>query len=149
MDMPFNIVPAPFGAFVALYLSTPDEEAAKKHDIACWDSGEPLLYELQPVVGWCYFEDERGDITNLPMVVDTYGMQVAINFDSSWTPPKSVHVAHGMERFDGICTLLEAERRVGEIAEEMGVQPARWGACGFSPGNGDRFASGLRPDFRL
>ncbi|WP_329332559.1 hypothetical protein OG866_06970 [Streptomyces sp. NBC_00663] len=149
MDLPFNIVPAPVGQFVALHVHTGNKEAADKFQISYEEGADPLVYELTPIVGWCYFDHEVEGLCNLPMVVDTYGMQAVISpADPAWDLPKFLHTLHNQNWIDSVCTPLEAERRVGEIAEFLGVEPERWSANGFGEG-GDYGFTGIRPDFRI
>lgn len=143
MDMPINIVPAPFGAFVALYLGT-NNLVVHRHCSVQLDEdehdGDQLYYTIRPVVAWGLFKHTTHGVMNHPLVADEHGRLVFAGMQTTEEVPKVLSQFRdnylGNLSFDSVCTAVEAELRIEQIkAEDSHLKVERWGNALFASGN--------------
>lgn len=125
MDMPINIVPAPAGQFVALYVKTTIPALHEGYRISLADAEygkNRVFYIVRPVVAWGFYRDQDELwLTNRAMVADSEGSLVFAGLKGS-------HLSQELRSFsdaeaemgfplDSICTPAEMEARLAWITE--------------------------------
>lgn len=139
MDMPINIVPAPVGALVALYIGTDSlvvHRNCSVHMESDEDGGNNVYYTIRPVVAWGFYM-ERERMVNHPLVANEYGcLELAGLRDNGSVPDElqSMRDGHlGNLRLDAICTPDEVVARIEQIKlEQSDLEVSRWGNSLFT-----------------
>ncbi|WP_327747992.1 hypothetical protein [Streptomyces europaeiscabiei] len=125
--MPINIVPAPVGQFVALYLKTTIPELHREYRIHLADAdgmhgNNRVIYIVRPVVAWGFYRDQDELwLTNHAMVICSEGSLVFAGLKGS-------HLSQELRSFsdaeaemgfplDSICTPAEMEARLAWVTE--------------------------------
>lgn len=140
MDMPINIVPAPLGALVALYMTTTSPSVRESHlvDLTGNEDGDELFYIVRPVVAWGFYRDQDElRLTNHAMVADDTGSLMFAGLKPS-------HASQELRSFsdldaemgyplDGICTPKEATLRISQITDGYPeIKVCRYSAARFT-----------------
>ena len=140
MELPINIVPAPVGQLVALYVRTtiPALHEDYRISLAEIEYGENrVFYMIRPVVAWGFYRDQDELwLTNNAMVAGSGG-------DLMFAGLEPKHLSQELRSFsdidtdsysvDSICTPAEVEARLAFFAEAApGAEFVRQTAAQFT-----------------